>query len=105
MPVFGGDVKSKKTKIVLIGEEGSPQRKVNVTFTDNKLIIQGKTRNTMAGSWYWALNGIFGVLFSALAVFFSIYFGIATNFYIGVACYTILLTCLPKMYRAAQFNQ
>ncbi len=55
--------------------------------------------------WYWALNGIFGVLFSALAVFFSIYFGIATNFYIGVACYTILLTCLPKMYRAAQVNQ
>ena len=54
--------------------------------------------------WYWALNGIFGVLFSALAVFFSIYFGIVTNFYIGAACYAILLTCLPKMHRAAQVN-
>ena len=37
-------MKFKKTKIVLIGEEGSPQRKVNVTFTDNELIIQGKNK-------------------------------------------------------------
>jgi spermidine synthase len=33
--------------------------------------------------WYWALNGTFGVLFSALAVFFSIYSGISTNFYLS----------------------
>ncbi|MBN2065493.1 MAG: hypothetical protein JW771_01615, partial [Candidatus Thermoplasmatota archaeon] len=36
-----------------------------------------------ATPWYWALNGITGVLVSALAVFFSIYFGISTNFYIA----------------------
>ena len=41
--------------------------------------------------WYWALNGIFGVLCSAMAVFISIYFGIATNFYIAAACYSLLL--------------
>lgn len=48
--------------------------------------------------WYWALNGVFGVLSSALAVFISIYFGISTNFYIGAACYAMLLFCLRKMW-------
>ena len=47
--------------------------------------------------WYWALNGIFGVLASALAVFFSIYFGISTNFYIAAACYTTILVSLYVM--------
>ncbi len=42
-----------------------------------------------ATPWYWALNGIFGVLCSALAVFFSIYFGIATNYSIAAGCYAI----------------
>ncbi len=41
--------------------------------------------------WFWALNGIFGVLFSALAVFFSIYSGISTNFYIAAVCYILTL--------------
>jgi len=44
--------------------------------------------------WYWGLNGIFGVLFSALAVFFSIYFGISTNFYIATILYALTLPCL-----------
>ncbi len=48
--------------------------------------------------WYWALNGIFGVLCSALAVFFSIYFGISINFYIAACCYAMLLICLYYMY-------
>jgi len=41
--------------------------------------------------WFWALNGIFGLLSSALAVYFSIYSGISTNFYIAAACYAVLL--------------
>lgn len=41
--------------------------------------------------WFWALNGIFGVLSSALAVFVSIYFGISVNFFIGAACYIAIL--------------
>jgi hypothetical protein len=41
--------------------------------------------------WYWALNGIFGVLCSALAVLISIYVGISTNFYIAAACYAFVL--------------
>jgi hypothetical protein len=49
--------------------------------------------------WYWALNGIFGVLCSALAVFFSIYFGITTNFYIAAICYALLLPCIVYIYR------
>jgi spermidine synthase len=48
--------------------------------------------------WYWALNGIFGVLCSALAVFFSIYFGISTNFYIAAICYGMLLPCIFHIY-------
>jgi spermidine synthase len=52
-----------------------------------------------AGStpWYWALNGIFGVLCSALAVFISIYSGISMNLYISAACYLSLLFCVEKM--------
>ncbi len=49
--------------------------------------------------WYWALNGVFGVLCSALAVFIAIYFGISTNFYMGAVCYGMLLLCLPRMGR------
>ena len=41
--------------------------------------------------WYWALNGIFSVLCSALAVFISIYIGISVNFYIAAACYGAVL--------------
>ncbi|MCX7015576.1 MAG: hypothetical protein NTW86_23990, partial [Candidatus Sumerlaeota bacterium] len=37
--------------------------------------------------WYWALNGIFGVLCSALAVFISIYAGISTNLVLAGLCY------------------
>ncbi len=48
-------------------------------------------------AWYWGLNGIFGVLSSALAVFFAIYFGISTNFYIAAVCYATLLICLYYM--------
>jgi spermidine synthase len=47
--------------------------------------------------WYWALNGIFGVLSSALAVFISIYFGISINFYIAAACYAALLISLRTL--------
>jgi len=55
--------------------------------------------------WYWALNGIFGVFCSALAVFFSIYFGISTNFYIAAICYTMLLICLYNMYNVFQTHR
>jgi spermidine synthase len=47
--------------------------------------------------WYWALNGIFGVLCSAIAVFISIYGGISINFYIGAVCYAALVPCLMFM--------
>ena len=49
--------------------------------------------------WYWALNGIFGVLCSALAVFLSIYFGIYMNFYISMFCYSTVLICLYHIYK------
>jgi len=41
--------------------------------------------------WYWALNGIFGVLGSALTVFVSIYSGISVSLYVGATCYLMLL--------------
>jgi hypothetical protein len=49
--------------------------------------------------WYWALNGIFGVLCSALAVFTSIYSGISTNFVIAAICYAALVGCLYYMQK------
>jgi hypothetical protein len=41
--------------------------------------------------WYWALNGIFGVLCSALAVLISIYAGVSVNFHLAAACYLLLI--------------
>jgi hypothetical protein len=41
--------------------------------------------------WYWALNGIFGVLCSALAVLISIYISISTNFYLAAIFYGLTL--------------
>ena len=49
--------------------------------------------------WYWALNGMFGVLCSALAVFVSIYVSISTSLYIGLACYIAILLTLPALMR------
>jgi hypothetical protein len=57
-----------------------------------------KAINDSQTPWYWALNGIFGVLCSALAVFISIYFGISTNFYIALFCYSGVLLCLYGLY-------
>ncbi|MDD5671589.1 MAG: hypothetical protein PHN49_08110 [Candidatus Omnitrophica bacterium] len=51
--------------------------------------------------WFWALNGIFGVLCSALAVFFSIYFGISTNYYLGGICYALTLLCLARISKTS----
>jgi spermidine synthase len=46
--------------------------------------------------WYWALNGIFGVLCSALAVFISIYAGISMNFFLAALCYLLILPVLDE---------
>lgn len=51
--------------------------------------------------WFWALNGIFGVLCSAVAVFISIYHAVSTNFVIGAACYAALVLCNARLLRAA----
>ncbi len=47
--------------------------------------------------WFWALNGIFGVLFCAVAVFISIYAGISYNFYLAAVFYFIIFFLLRKM--------
>jgi hypothetical protein len=51
--------------------------------------------------WFWALNGIFGVLFSAIAVLISIYAGISANFYIAAGCYAAVLIPLEGLRRRA----
>jgi predicted membrane-bound spermidine synthase len=50
--------------------------------------------------WYWALNGIFGVLSSAFAVFISIFLGISVNFSIAAVCYALVLICVLGLLRA-----
>ncbi|HVF29538.1 MAG TPA: hypothetical protein VNA22_01160 [Pyrinomonadaceae bacterium] len=57
--------------------------------------------------WFWALNGIFGVLSSATAVFISIYFGISINFYVAAICYAVLFFVIQKardLYNGAGLN-
>jgi hypothetical protein len=41
--------------------------------------------------WFWAVNGVFGVLSSAVAVFVSIYVSLSANFWIAGFCYAGLL--------------
>ena len=67
--------------------------------TGMRLVQSARSAET---PWYWALNGIFSVLCSALAVFISIYLGISTSFYIAAACYIMLIICLPSMYKTSQ---
>lgn len=55
-----------------------------------------------ATPWYWALNGIFGVLCSALAVFFSIYWGIATNYTLAALCYAVAGVALWRLSRLSE---
>jgi spermidine synthase len=52
--------------------------------------------NSLKTSWYWALNGIFGVLFSAIAVLISIYAGISINFYLAAGFYALLSLIIRK---------
>jgi hypothetical protein len=47
--------------------------------------------------WYWALNGIFGVLSSAVAVFISVFLGISVNFYVAAACYALVLVSVVSL--------
>ncbi|MBN1311546.1 MAG: hypothetical protein JXB30_09015 [Anaerolineae bacterium] len=51
--------------------------------------------------WYWALNGVFSVLCSTLAVLISIYLGISVNFYLAAACYLVLPVCLWRINQMA----
>jgi hypothetical protein len=52
--------------------------------------------------WYWALNGIFGVLSSAFAVFISIFLGISVNFYLAAICYALVLVCIHSLLRTGK---
>jgi len=71
---------------------------MGVCFPTGMILV----RKTGGGDtpWYWALNGMFSVLCSAVAVFTSIYISISTSLYIGAACYIALLLCLPGLRRA-----
>ena len=50
--------------------------------------------------WFWALNGIMSVLCSALTVFFSIFIGISTNFYLAAVAYALALWCIYNLQRS-----
>jgi hypothetical protein len=55
--------------------------------------------------WYWAINGVFGVLASALAVLVSIHFGISRTFWIGAGCYAALTPCIVSLRRLGVGDQ
>lgn len=60
--------------------------------TGLELVRHSRSRET---PWYLALNGVFGVLCSGMAVFVSIYAGVSVNFYLSAACYAGLI---PAVY-------
>jgi hypothetical protein len=49
--------------------------------------------------WYWALNGVFGVLCAALTVLISIYSGISGSLYTGALCYALALLAVHGILR------
>jgi hypothetical protein len=67
--------------------------------TGMRLVRTAKASET---PWYWALNGVFSVMSSAIAVFVSIYFGISTSLMIGIVCYLALLLCIPGILKASR---
>lgn len=48
-------------------------------------------------AWLWAMNGIMGVLFSAISVLISVYINITFTFFISSLCYFALLPVLLNM--------
>ena len=58
-------------------------------------------RNAAHLPWFLALNGVFGVLCSVLAVFLSIYFGLTMNFYLAAVGYVAAGGVLLRMSRKA----
>lgn len=60
--------------------------------------LAGK-ENSIVTPWFWGLNGIFGVLFSCLAVFISIYAGISVNFYLAAICYALVALVIQRISR------
>jgi hypothetical protein len=63
---------------------------------------QVQLRGEAETPWYWALNGVFGVLCSAVAVLISMHFGISANLWIAAGCYATLSPCMAAMSRAAE---
>lgn len=61
-----------------------------------------QTLRSVETPWFWALNGVFGVLASVLAVLISIYFSITLNFILGAACYLALIIAIPRMLSKSQ---
>lgn len=57
-----------------------------------------KSGSEIQQPWFWALNGIFSVLASPLAVFISINFGVSINFYIAASCYVVLALIISRLY-------
>ena len=58
-----------------------------------------RERGEESTAWYWALNGVFGVLCSAVAVLVSIYAGISMNFYASAVCYALIVPTLALQCR------
>ena len=100
MPILGSSMASTSTimKIMVsIGVIAPLGLLMGMCFPTGMRLV--RLRRGSETPWYWALNGTFGVLCSALAVFVSIYVSISASLYIGVACYTAVLFCIPGLLR------
>lgn len=50
-----------------------------------------RDNNEKISAWFWAMNGVFSVVFSVIAILISVYAGISYNFYAAAVCYLLLL--------------
>jgi predicted membrane-bound spermidine synthase len=55
-------------------------------------------------AWLWAMNGIMGVLFSALSILISVYINISFTFFISGLCYFALVPVLLNMSKFKKEN-
>ncbi len=65
-------------------------------FFPTGMALASRTSDTQT-PWFWALNGVMGVVASALAVFIAIHVGIRVNLWIGAGLYALSALALRGM--------
>jgi hypothetical protein len=65
-------------------------------------ILATQTKPAGAVAWAWAINGLFTVIGSIVAVIASLYFGFRNMLLFAAVCYIVAMFCYSRMMRGVQ---